>query len=49
MIWGKSKDQKQQGHEPSLNQQENGMKRPIKHSVDVVNSHGKPSSDVEVV
>ncbi|XP_023749821.1 WAT1-related protein At2g39510 isoform X1 [Lactuca sativa] len=49
VIWGKSKDQKQQGHESSLNQQENGMKRPIKHSVDVVNSHGKPSSDVEVV
>ncbi|KAL7587838.1 hypothetical protein Lser_V15G36265 [Lactuca serriola] len=49
VIWGKSKDQKQQGHEPSLNQQENGMKRPIKHNVDVINSHGKPSSDVEVV
>ncbi|KAL4575122.1 hypothetical protein LXL04_021963 [Taraxacum kok-saghyz] len=42
VIWGKSKDQKQEDHEPSLNQQGNDFKTP-----DVV-SNGKPSSDVEV-
>ncbi|KAI3517329.1 hypothetical protein L1887_16543 [Cichorium endivia] len=50
VIWGKSKDQKQQDHELSVKQQGNGMKSPIyKHGVVAVNSHGKSSSEIEVV
>lgn len=51
VIWGKSKDQNEQDLELSLNKQHiDGLKMAtFKHSVDVVNSDGKPCTDLEVV
>ncbi|CAI9296007.1 unnamed protein product [Lactuca saligna] len=51
VIWGKSKDQNKQELELSLNKQDiDGLKTmTFKHNVDVINSDGKPSTDLEVV